>query len=105
MHHHRSSLKQANATAKATATRARSKNPTGESRGPVKKVNHVAPAKLDRLNSLRQLRQQKKDEILQRKRMGTEYEDNRDTPPKVVVIVGFHTQADTLSLKRHLLAA
>lgn len=53
------------------------------------------------MNTLRQLRQAKREELLDRQRLGA---CNRTPPPKVVMIVGFHEQADTLSLKRRLVA-
>eukprot|EP00913_Durusdinium_trenchii_P012506 g11742.t1 len=57
----------------------------------------------DRLNTLKQIREAKKEEILQKKRFGADFDD-RPLPPKVVCLVGFHTQADPLSLKRKILS-
>jgi len=68
----------------------------------ITKVN-TALSKQDRLNTMRQLRQQKQEEVLERRRLGADYD--RQPPPKVVVIVAFHEQADTLSLKRSLLTS
>lgn len=58
----------------------------------------------DRVNTAKQLRQAKKDEILSRKRMGADFDD-RPVPPKVIALIGFHTQANVVSLKRQILAA
>lgn len=95
MHHHRSS-----APEKAKARRASSAGPRTKERVSIKKVNVAGLAKQDRLNALKQARQAKRDEILERKRMG---DGSAPAPPKVVVMVPFHTQADTLSLKRQIL--
>mmetsp|Transcript_114223 Transcript_114223/g.328151 ORF Transcript_114223/g.328151 Transcript_114223/m.328151 type:complete len:792 (+) Transcript_114223:126-2501(+) len=99
MFHHRSSAEK-----KQSQKRNKSSTRTGESRGPVKRVNASGAGKQDRLNTLKQLRQAKKDELLSRKRLGAEHEDNRPAPPKVVALVAFHTQADVVSLKRQILA-
>jgi pre-rRNA-processing protein TSR1 len=95
MFHHRSS-----STTKASKKQQKSSK-TGEGRTPITKVNTGALSKQDRVNTLRQMRQAKREEMLDRRRMGA---GNRPPPPKVVVIVGFHEHADTLSLKRRLLS-
>jgi len=97
MHHHRSSAKD-NKQHKGSASKR-----TGESRGPVKRVNQNA-SKQDRLNTMRQVRQTKRDDLMQRKRMGAEQED-RAAPPKVIAVIPFHTQADAVSLKRQIMMA
>jgi len=91
MFHHRSSAKQKKKDQKKAGK---------EGRAPITKVNTGSLSKQDRLNTLRQLREQKREELLDRKRLGVY---NRPPPPKVVVIIGFHEHADTLSLKRRIL--
>lgn len=96
MFHHRSSIKQKkpkNQPGKA-----------GEQRVPVTKVNAAASSKRDRLNTLKQLRQTKREELLQRRRLGVQ-DGGAGTPPKVVALVAFHEQADACALKRQLLEA
>ncbi|CAJ1376399.1 unnamed protein product [Effrenium voratum] len=95
MHHHRSSTKDTK-PAKRNSSKGRVE------RSSVKKVNTAAISKQDRLNTLKQLRDAKKEEIWQKKRFGSE--EDRALPPKVVCLVGFHTQADPLSLKRKILS-
>lgn len=95
MFHHRSA-------GEGKQKRNKSKAP-GEQRAPIKKVNVGALSKQDRLNTLRQQRQQKREELLERCRLGVGPED-RPPPPKVVMMIPFHTQADALALKRHILA-
>mmetsp|Transcript_95636 Transcript_95636/g.274568 ORF Transcript_95636/g.274568 Transcript_95636/m.274568 type:complete len:788 (-) Transcript_95636:41-2404(-) len=101
MFHHRSNAEQKKQKEKPGSAARR----TGESRGPAKKVNTGAASRLDRLNTLKQLRQQKQEEILSRKRLGAEHDDDRSAPPKVVAVIAFHTQADTVSLKRQIMVA
>mmetsp|Transcript_149190 Transcript_149190/g.278139 ORF Transcript_149190/g.278139 Transcript_149190/m.278139 type:complete len:806 (+) Transcript_149190:155-2572(+) len=96
MFHHRSSNK-----SKPPSKNRKAGGKDGE-RVSIKKVNTSALSKQDRLNTLKQLRQSKKEELMMRKRMGA---DMRAPPPKVVVLIAFHEQAETLSLKRRLLGA
>lgn len=98
MHHHRSSTKE-----KQPSKRNASKGRVETTRSSVKKLNTAALSKQDRLNTLKQLREVKKEEILHKKRFGADFDD-RPLPPKVVCLVGFHTQADPLSLKRKILS-
>ncbi|CAL1151974.1 unnamed protein product [Cladocopium goreaui] len=98
MHHHRSSTKE-----KQPSKRNASKGRVETTRSSVKKLNTAALSKQDRLNTLKQLREAKKEEILHKKRFGADFDD-RPLPPKVVCLVGFHTQADPLSLKRKILS-
>eukprot|EP00434_Breviolum_minutum_P039625 symbB.v1.2.035194.t1/scaffold4684.1/size36451/2 len=98
MHHHRSSTKE-----KQSSKRNASKGRVETTRSSVKKLNTAAISKQDRLNTLKQLREAKKEEIFYKKRFGAELDD-RPLPPKVVCLVGFHTQADPLSLKRKILS-
>lgn len=86
-------------SAKAVKKQQRASSSNG--RVPITKVNS-ALSKTDRLNTMRQMRQMKKEDLLDRRRLGAY---NRSPPPKVVVIIGFHEQADTLSLKRRLATA
>lgn len=98
MFHHRSNAEKK--PQKGSASRR-----TGESRGPVKKVPTAASARNDRRNTLTQLRQQKKEELMTKKRLGAEHDDDRAVPPKVVAVIALHTQADAVSLKRQILVA
>mmetsp|Transcript_85486 Transcript_85486/g.151224 ORF Transcript_85486/g.151224 Transcript_85486/m.151224 type:complete len:796 (-) Transcript_85486:49-2436(-) len=100
MHHHRSSTKDTKA---GSGKRNQSKGRIETKRDSIKKVNTGALAKQDRLNTLKQLRDAKKEDIMYKKRFGNDFDD-RPPPPKVVCIVAFHTQADSLSLKRKLLS-
>lgn len=70
-------------------------------RVPITKVTSGL-SKNDRLNNMRQLRQQKREDLMDRRRLGA---FNRHPPPKVVVLIAFHEQANTLSLKRSLVNA
>jgi len=97
MFHHRSSVKDKPPQRAKSTTK-------NEHRVSIKKVNTAALSKQDRLNALRQVRQAKKDELMERRRLGAGW-DSRETPPKVVAIVAFHVDVDTASLKRHLLVA
>jgi len=99
MHHHRSSTKDTKA---GSAKRNQSKGRESK-RDSIKKVNTGASTKQDRQNTLKQLRDAKKEEIMNKKRFGNDYDD-RLPPPKVICVVAFHTQADTLSLKRKLMS-
>lgn len=94
MFHHRSSNK-----SKGPSKNRKAGGKEGE-RVSIKKLNTNALSKQDRLNTLKQLRQSKKEELLSRKRMGA---DVRAPPPKVVVLIAFHEQADAFSLKRRML--
>lgn len=75
-----------------------------ETRTSIKKVNATAASKLDRQNTLRQIRDEKKNDLLHRRRLGAGVNDGSTPPPKVVLVVAFHTQADAVSLKRRVLA-
>ncbi|CAE7242582.1 tsr1, partial [Symbiodinium microadriaticum] len=88
---------------KKPTKRTQSKGRVETTRSSVKKINTAAISKQDRLNTLKQLRESKKEEIWQKKRLGVDFGE-RPLPPKVVCLVGFHTQADPLSLKRKILA-
>lgn len=100
-HHHRSATKE---KPSSSSRRNNSKGRIETSRTSIKKVNTGALGKQDRLNTLKQVRDAKKEDLMNKKRFGTEWlDDDRPPPPKVVCIVAFHTQADTLSLKRKIL--
>lgn len=97
MFHHRSEVDKKPRQKRAGSAKA-------ANRDSIKKVNTGAPSKQDRLNALQQTRQAKKEDLLQRRRLGAAAED-RHPPPKVVALVAFHAQADALALKRRALAA
>jgi len=97
MFHHRSSSKKPQTKEQQRASL------KSENRGGIKKFAAGSLAKQDRLNAQRQIREDKKAELMAKKRMG--FADTRAAPPKVVVLIPFHTQADTLSLKRRILEA
>mmetsp|Transcript_97204 Transcript_97204/g.203013 ORF Transcript_97204/g.203013 Transcript_97204/m.203013 type:complete len:787 (+) Transcript_97204:134-2494(+) len=104
MFHHRSSAGEKKAHKGSSSGGGSASRRTGESRGPVKKVVS-GQSKQDRLNAMKQMRDNKKEELLLRKRLGADRDDDRSAPPKVVALIPFHTQADTLSLKRQILLA
>lgn len=70
-------------------------------RSGIKQVNAAGASKQDRLNTAKQLRNAKREELLERSRLG----GCAHPPPKVVVVIPFHTQADAVSLKRAIMVA
>lgn len=92
MHHHRSSEKK-KAGAKAD------RKPL-EKRSVKNAVQFGDKVKADRLNLARQQRDNKRAEIMERKRLGA-YDG--PSPPKIVVLVPFHSQADCSLLKNGIL--
>mmetsp|Transcript_35482 Transcript_35482/g.80036 ORF Transcript_35482/g.80036 Transcript_35482/m.80036 type:complete len:810 (+) Transcript_35482:76-2505(+) len=100
MFHHRSSQK----APKPKRARSSSIGAAG-TRASIKKVNLAALSKQDRLNTLRQVRQSKSDDLWSRRQLATASScrpDDRPIPPKVVAVVAFHEHADASSLKRYL---
>jgi pre-rRNA-processing protein TSR1 len=105
MFHHRSSTaKPAGGGNGSAARRNQSKGRLEGKRAGIKKIDVGDLSKKDRMNTLKQARQSKKEELLERRRLGAD-DNGSDPPPKVVALIGFHTKADALSLKRHILAA
>uniref|UniRef100_A0A0G4I958 Bms1-type G domain-containing protein n=1 Tax=Chromera velia CCMP2878 TaxID=1169474 RepID=A0A0G4I958_9ALVE len=97
-HHHRSSLKQQNKPFKgATGTRS---GLTGK-RTPLKTTHQTEQSKAERTNFLKQQREKKKAEILDKKRLQT---DAPVVPPKTVVLLSFHHSADALATKKKILS-
>ena len=72
MHHHRSSTKE-------KASKRNDSKGRESCRASVKKLSTAAVSKQDRLNTLKQLRESKKEEILNKKRFGG---DSDRLPPK-----------------------
>ncbi|CAE8636570.1 unnamed protein product [Polarella glacialis] len=110
MHHHRSTSKGAkpsSGSSKRAASKGRVETGKSGGREGVKnksRGNSDALSRHDRLNTLKMQRETKREEILYKKRLGAEYDGERPLPPKVVVLIAFHTSADTLSLKRQMLS-
>eukprot|EP00397_Hematodinium_sp_SG-2012_P010255 GEMP01010364.1.p1 GENE.GEMP01010364.1~~GEMP01010364.1.p1 ORF type:complete len:750 (-),score=163.74 GEMP01010364.1:1014-3263(-) len=93
-HHHRSSI------SKTNKTHGKKKENNGSNPNVAKKMDS-SMSKAERVHMAKQLRQNKKDQLIQKKRMGCD----GTTPPKLIVLVPFHEHSNCLWAKEKLLRA